>query len=605
MTEADFEMLFENMLSPFSYYQMVYDENGRPIDYIFLAVNAAFETETGMKKEQVIGKNVLSVFPLTEAYWIEILGEVASTGVPAQYQNFAAALGNWYETKIYSPKRGYFAMTVNNITEVVKNRDALGAANRELQDRNAQLDKSVALLTAIIESSPQVEIYALDTALRYVSFNHKHWHAIKTLFGNEVAIGKSILETFQASGLAEEAYADFTKVLNGENIQKIVVTPAGRYLQHFESPIIATDGSIIGLTCLVLDISEQKTAEQGILYLSYHDKLTGLYNRRFYEEEIKRMDREQNYPMTILVGDVNGLKLVNDVFGHAKGDELLVRAADAIQLACRSSDVVARWGGDEFVVLLPNTNDREAEKIVKRIRETYHVEDICSLSIHIAFGWATKADDSEDITNALKRAENHMYKCKIIENANTKGSAINTIINTLHEKNPREEMHSKRVSEICQQIGSSIGLTEYECTQLKVVGLLHDIGKIGIEEGILNKTGPLSEQEFEEVKRHPDIGFRIIRSSYEMTEIADDLLAHHERWDGCGYPKNLKGEEIPLMARIIAIADAYDAMSSDRPYRKAMEHDAVVAEIRRCSGSQFDPALAEIFVQKVLAIDHA
>jgi len=193
-----------------------------------------------------------------------------------------------------------------------------------------------------------------------------------------------------------------------------------------------------------------------------------------------------------------------------------------------------------------------------------------------------------------------MYKNKVIENETIRGNTINTIINTLHEKNPREEQHSQRVSEICQKIGRALGFSEIKVSKLKVVGLLHDIGKIAIEEGILNKPGKLIEQERDEIRRHPDIGYRILGTSYEMLELADCILAHHERWDGTGYPKGLKGEAIPKVARIIALADSYDAMTSERTYRNALSEDEVLAEIRNNAGTQFDPEITRIFVEKVL-----
>jgi len=181
-----------------------------------------------------------------------------------------------------------------------------------------------------------------------------------------------------------------------------------------------------------------------------------------------------------------------------------------------------------------------------------------------------------------------------------RGNTINTITNTLHEKNPREEKHSQRVSEICLHIGKALGFSEIEICKLKVIGLLHDIGKIAIEEGILNKPEKLTEQERDEIKRHPEIGYRILSSSYDMLEFAECILAHHERWDGAGYPKGLKGEAIPMVARIIAIADSYDAMTSERPYRKALSEKVVLAEIRNNAGTQFDPEIARTFIEKVL-----
>lgn len=359
---------------------------------------------------------------------------------------------------------------------------------------------------------------------------------------------------------------------------------------------------------LEVEIVERQMAEEEIKkmneeennYLSYHDVLTGLYNRRYYEEAIERLDTERNLPISIIVADVNGLKLINDAFGHSKGDEFLRKAAIAIQSACRADDIVARWGGDEFIILLPKTKTEEAEEIVKKIKDMYSNEYVNAISVSISFGWDTKRIVDEDIIRVLRSAEDYMYKHKIIENKGMRSSIINTIINTLHEKNPREERHSKRVSEICQSMAKAMGFSEIEVSRLKVVGLLHDIGKIAIEEGILNKPGKLTDQERDEIKRHPNIGYRILSSSHEMLELAECILLHHERWDGTGYPKGLKGESIPRIARIIAIADSFDAMTSQRSYQEALSEEEAIVEIRKNAGSQFDPEVARIFVEKVL-----
>jgi len=367
---------------------------------------------------------------------------------------------------------------------------------------------------------------------------------------------------------------------------------------------VSAQGAFLGnkrvLLSIVRNITDRKKRENENLYLSYHDVLTGLYNRRFYEEEIKRLDTERNLPISIIIGDVNGLKFINDAFGHDKGDELLQKAALAVKSMCRAEDIVARWGGDEFVILLPNTKSKEAEEIVKRIKSTYSDVDINAIRISISFGWDTKTKPEEDILKVLKSAEDYMYKHKILENEGMRSNTISTIIKTLHEKNPREEQHSQRVSEICQSLGNALGFSELKVSKLKVVGLLHDIGKIAIEEGILNKPGKLSEQERDEIMRHPDIGYRILSSSSEMVELADCILAHHERWDGRGYPKGLKGEAIPRVARIIALADSYDAMTSKRSYRKALSEEEAIIEIRNNAGTQFDPEIARVFVEKVL-----
>lgn len=342
-------------------------------------------------------------------------------------------------------------------------------------------------------------------------------------------------------------------------------------------------------------------SEKENLYLSYNDVLTGLYNRRYYEMEVKRLDTPQNLPISVIMADVNGLKLINDAFGHQLGDQLLQKAASNIRSVCRTGDVLARWGGDEFVALLPHTTYEEAEAIVTKLRElcSHQGADVVE-RVSVSIGWDTKNARETHIADTLKNAEDAMYKHKIILSEGLRGNIIGTIIKTLYEKNPREEEHSERVGAVAAKLGTVLGFSETQVGRLKLIGHLHDIGKIVVEDGILNKTGKLTEKEQEEVRRHPDVGYRILSSTSEMLDLADCVLAHHERWDGGGYPRGVSGEAIPLEARIIALADSYDAMSSERPYRKALNDDVILYEIKRNAGAQFDPVLAKAFVEKVL-----
>lgn len=429
---------------------------------------------------------------------------------------------------------------------------------------------------------------ANDAAIRIYGYSHKEFSSMSIFDLRDLNRTPYILEQMESADKEGIIFETVHYLKNGTSIN-VEVSSQGTFL-----------GDQRVLLSIVRDITDRKKKEDENRYLSYHDVLTGLYNRRFYEEEIIRLDTERNLPITTIIGDVNGLKLVNDAFGHDKGDELLQKAATAIKNACRVDDIVARWGGDEFVILLPRTNKEEAEIIVERMKEHYSKLVVNAIRVSISFGWETKVKADDDIHEVLKSAEDSMYKHKIIENEGMRGNTINTIINTLHEKNPREEQHSKRVSQICQYIGRELGLSEIEVSKLKVAGLLHDIGKIAIEEGILNKPGKLTENEWEQIRKHPDIGYRILSTSNEMLELADCILAHHERWDGTGYPKGLKGEAIPMNARIIALADSYDAMISERSYRNALSEEQALKEIRKNSGTQFDPIIARIFAERLL-----
>lgn len=341
-------------------------------------------------------------------------------------------------------------------------------------------------------------------------------------------------------------------------------------------------------------------SEKENLRLYCYDVLTGLYNRRYYEMEVKRLDTEKNLPISVITADVNGLKIINDAFGRRLGDQLLQKAAGIIRSICRTNDVPARWGGDEFVVLLPNTTYEEAKKKVEQIKELCSQESIDMVQVSISLGWDTKVSMDVDFAKILKNAEDGMYKHKLIQNEGLRKDIINTITKTLYGKSPREQKHSERVGEVAGKIGAAIGFSETGIDKLKLTGHLHDIGKIAIEEGILNKAGYLTEKEQEEIRRHPDVGYRILSAASGMQDLADCVLAHHERWDGKGYPRGISGEEIPIEARIIALADSYDAMSSERPYRKALSEDVILYEIRKNAGYQFDSDIAKAFVEKVL-----
>ena len=393
------------------------------------------------------------------------------------------------------------------------------------------------------------------------------------------------------SGLIHEL-ADHTVLISRDGTERAIADSA--------APIKDSDGEIYGVILVFRDVTKERRKQEEMYFLSYYDSLTGLFNRRYFEEEFKRLDTVKNLPISVIMGDINGLKLINDAFGHVKGDKLLVKAANAIKSACRAEDIAARWGGDEFVILLPKTTREDTVKVVKRIKNTCAKMKTSSLNVSVSLGWDTKETKEESMEKVLKSAEDHMYKHKVLESESMRRNAIDAIFHTIKEKNPNIERHSDRVSKLCQQLGTAMKLSDNDIKELKVSGLLHDIGKVAIADGILHKKGKLTEQEWTEVKRHSDIGYRILNISPEMSDIALYVLSHHERFNGTGYPRGIKQEEIPLPARIIAVADSYDAMTNERPYRKILSKSMAIKELERNKGTQFDPAIVDIFVEKVL-----
>jgi len=345
------------------------------------------------------------------------------------------------------------------------------------------------------------------------------------------------------------------------------------------------DGVLIGAVATFIDITDRKKAEEEIKYLSYYDSLTKLYNRMFFEEELRRLDTERNLPISIIVGDVNDLKLTNDIFGHAAGDSLLKKVAEILKKVCRVDSIIARMGGDEFAILLPKTEVEEAEKIITRIKSEFSREQIVAIKCSISMGSDTKVNVDQDITNIMEDADDKMYLEKTLNRKSIHSKQIKTIIETLHEINPREERHSENVSEISQNIGKAMNLTVVEIKRLKEAGFLHDIGKIVMDESMTKN----------QVKQHSVVGYRILNSFDDTMDLAEFVLAHHESWDGSGYPKGLKGEEIPKLARIIAVAESYDNMTNNLN-SNAMSKEDAVQEIMKQSGAKFDPEIVNIFI---------
>ncbi len=365
----------------------------------------------------------------------------------------------------------------------------------------------------------------------------------------------------------------------------------GSPVEDSAAPIFNEDGVLFGAVIVFRDYAEKKEKLQKIEFLSFHDQLTGLYNRRYFDQELARLDYSFSMPVSILMLDVNGLKLTNDAFGHAAGDRLLQSVADVLQASCRKEDIIARIGGDEFVVLLPNSGLPTTEYLKERIYRSILEMKFDSIVVSVSIGSSTRETPKERLEDVLTRAEGEMYRRKIKESQNMRSNTVKVILQKINESNEREKTHAERVSKIARVIGSILHLSKDKLHDLEIAGTLHDIGKIGIDRSILQKPEELSEEEYAEVKRHLEIGYQIIKSVNEFTSLADTILSHHEWYDGTGYPRGLKGEEIPLFSRIIAIADAYEAMTGNRTYRESLDPQSAFLELEKGAGSQFDPII--------------
>jgi diguanylate cyclase (GGDEF)-like protein len=364
--------------------------------------------------------------------------------------------------------------------------------------------------------------------------------------------------------------------------------------------VVLSDISALKLRPAPLRGTEEQLQEE-IEYLSLHDPTTGLFNRKHFERETKRLAATERRPVAIVMGDLNGLRITNDVFGHDLGDRLLCEVADVLRECAPKDASVFRLGGDKYAVLLPGRDAAETAVLVECIRTRSGLVHAGSLPVSISLGTAVWDRHGKRFEECIRDAENEMFRTKMEENKIFRTSLLESIKGLLFDKCLESDRHTERIAACCQRIADAMGLPEKDKNDLEMLAMVHDIGKIAVKETIVFKPTDLDEAEWLEMKRHTEVGYRIAQATPELFHIAEAILSHHERWDGTGYPQGASGLNIPRLARILTVADSFDAMTNYRPFREALSIEEAAEEIRRGIGYQFDPHIAEIFLKKVVS----
>ena len=365
------------------------------------------------------------------------------------------------------------------------------------------------------------------------------------------------------------------------------------------SPITFEDNITRGTILIFRDITLDKERVEKIQFISQHDHLTGLYNRYFLEEEMKRLDTPRQLPFSIILGDVNGLKLVNDAFGHQEGDTLLNEISSILKKSTRSEDILGRWGGDEFLILLPQTTYKNALKVVERINDLSKKSHYEVITPSISIGLATKTNQKETLKDTIQDAEKAMYAIKTEIGPVMRKALYQKLISKFEEIDPYYIEHSKRSADLITEFAKYIGKTDKEVKLLRKIAINHDIGKISLDESLITKKRTLTDIEQKRLQIHPEIGYRILNSLPELADISKYVLHHHEHYDGTGYPEGLKGEDIPFYSRILSVVEAFDSMTNSNTYDQKMTKREALIELRVTAGTIFDPELVKSFTKMI------
>lgn len=362
--------------------------------------------------------------------------------------------------------------------------------------------------------------------------------------------------------------------------------------------VISTWNSSLKLAVKEKTKALEKSKEE-LEYKTYHDELTGLYNRAYMTQYLVNLENEDFLPFSLIYADLNGLKITNDTFGHETGDKLLVRVAELIKSHILENHSACRIGGDEIVVLMPKTSEKECLEIVSKIKKATLIEIDDPIKPLLAIGAATMTDTNDILSykKLFKQAEDQMYANKVSDSEKNYEIIINSIKKTLHKNKFESKDHYERLVDLSKKFGEAIKLDKEDIVNLSLLADLHDIGKVGLEKDLLLKEGPLNDEEWQRVKRHPELGFKIVSGSTRLSHIGKSILSHHERWDGSGYPLGLKGEEIPYISRLFAVIEAYDVMTHDRSYKETFSKERAIKELKDFSGSQFDPTIVDLFLK--------
>jgi len=555
-------------------------------------VNKAYCENLGEKEEKLLGRKFAEFLSEADIYFVKNQLRKA--------ENNAEKVSFEHQFKVQGEELKYQRWTIQpelSETGEVIEFQAVGRDIKKEREMERALKIKEEQYRKIFETAP-IGIILEDGLGNILEVNDSFCEM--SGYDKEELIGSNVLDFLVPEKYKDKAHHNIRRILAGERLEYTGTSInkwGEKYYVHFNETRVSLPQGGKGILSLQRDVTELKEKEEKLKYLSYHDDLTGLYNRYYLQEEMRRLNTKRQLPHSLIMADVNGLKIVNDTYGHEHGDEFLCRVAEILQDNIREEDLVARWAGDEFVVLLPKTNEEEAQEIANRIEAACCQEIYQDIPIALGIGIGVKHDLKEDFAEVLARADKKMYRDKLKKAKQVESKLVQNILATLADISGETKEHALRLTQLGYKLGEKIGLANEQLNKLSLLTTIHDIGKVTVPEEILTKAGSLSREEWELIKQHPEKSYTIASATEKYSPLARALLHHHERWDGRGYPAGLKEDEIPLLARILTIVDAFEVMTAGRLYREAVSEEEALQEIKQNSGQQFDPRLVEEFFE--------
>jgi diguanylate cyclase (GGDEF)-like protein/PAS domain S-box-containing protein len=565
----------------------VLDASGRVLD-----VNPAFTELFGCKREETVGRLLEDVFGYDRIRQ-EIRENVRKVNEKGYVEH-----ETWRRTKdgreIYLALRGVSVDWINGTKAIY----AIYRDMTKQQEAFRSLEQEKIYWENLFFRSP-LAIALINADNRIMQVNHR----FEELFGysNHEIAGCNIDDLLAPGKAKQDAVEISRKVHQG--------TVSGLERKRRRKDGTWVDVEIMGLPFKVggqflaygmyQDISERKEAERKILYLGLRDGLTGLYNQAYLERELDRLDRSDFLPLGIIMLDVDNLKLINDAFGHLEGNRQIRRTAELLRESCRETDIYGRWGGDEFLLIMPNSAPDFVKVVRDRLRRALRKDpDGFAVPLSVSVGMAVKEDVRQSLADIRKKAEEEMYRDKLLCRTAGREVLFKAIERRLDE-DPGRNPHVTRVLELADRFAIHLGLDPRETKRLELLARYHDIGNVTVPREVLKKPGPIDEAEWRIVRRHAELGYQIARNLAPLADIADEILHHHERYDGTGYPVGLSGEDIPFLSRVYSIIDAFDAMTGYRVFREPLKLKDALEELEFQAGSQFDPSLAASFSEMI------